>query len=634
VPFVVEGVFALVALKLRRDDEAAETATGGDSSGVSGAVGARNSRRFAIGFFGALFLLLAGLYATGYALTSDRVPRDVSVDGVDIGGLSPAAAEQRLRERLVPRAEAPIVARHGDDTYRVDPAGAGLTLDVQQTVASAGGGRSLNPLRMIEMLAGGEDVEPVVEVDDAALDQAVGRLARKVSRRPVEGAVRFVGGRVKPVYPSPGERLDRQATAQALQDTFLDEQPVLELSVRQTPTRLSDRDVDAAVARFGEPAMSGAVHVRADGRTVRVTPTQVGAALSMRPSDGRLVPRIDAEKLRTSAGPAIDRLTRAPRPARVVLRDGSPEVVPGEAGTVVNTKRLATSILGVLDETGEEARTVTAQTRTEQPAFGTGDARKLGIDHVVSSFTTHFPHSSYRNNNLGRAAELISGTVLRPGEIFSLNDTVGERTAANGFVKGFIIDDGVLVQDFGGGVSQVATTTYNAAFFAGLKDIEHHPHSIWFDRYPMGREATVAWGALDLRFQNNTPYGVLIQAWIEPSTPTTYGAMHVRMWSSDYWDVRARLSDQYDFTKSGVIYDTKGPCYPETGYAGFEVNSYRDIYLNGEKVRTEKRHVTYDPLDTVKCHPPPKKSDDGGGQASGGDGTGGDTGGSGTGGGG
>ena len=74
----------------------------------------------------------------------------------------------------------------------------------------------------------------------------------------------------------------------------------------------------------------------------------------------------------------------------------------------------------------------------------------------------------------------------------SLNDTVGKRTRANGFTKGFIIEDGVYQEDLGGGVSQMATTVFNAMFFAGLKDIEHKTHSFYIDRYPVGREATVA----------------------------------------------------------------------------------------------------------------------------------------------
>ena len=120
---------------------------------------------------------------------------------------------------------------------------------------------------------------------------------------------------------------------------------------------------------------------------------------------------------------------------------------------------------------------------------------------MVSDFVTYYPPATYRDINQGRAAELINGTILKPGETFSFNDTVGERTAENGFTNGFIISNGVFREDLGGGVSQVVTTTYNAAFFAGMDDVEHKPHSFYIDRYPMGREATVAWPTVDLQVQ-------------------------------------------------------------------------------------------------------------------------------------
>ena len=136
--------------------------------------------------------------------------------------------------------------------------------------------------------------------------------------------------------------------------------------------------------------------------------------------------------------------------------------------------------------------------------FSTADAKKLGIKQVTGEFTTYFPYLPYRNVNIGRAAELINGTLLKPGEIFSLNGVVGERTAANGFTEGYIIEEGKFRKELGGGVSQSATTTFNAMFFAGLKDIQHQPHTLFIDRYPPGREATVAWPSLDLKFQNDT----------------------------------------------------------------------------------------------------------------------------------
>ncbi|MGH3362854.1 MAG: peptidoglycan binding domain-containing protein, partial [Nocardioides sp.] len=193
----------------------------------------RSGRWFAVAFFVVLFLLLGGLYAGGYALTNNRVPRDVSVAGVQIGGLRPAAARDRLERRLEPRADAPVVATLGDRSLRIDPARAGLSLNLSATLDAAGGGESLNPLRMIEALTGGEDVEPVVEVDQSALDAAVAKVAAKVRRKPVEGTVKFRGGRARPVYPSTGLSLDLEASADAAQYAFVSEVPTFELPVVQ-----------------------------------------------------------------------------------------------------------------------------------------------------------------------------------------------------------------------------------------------------------------------------------------------------------------------------------------------------------------------------------------------------------------
>jgi len=305
----------------------------------------------------------------------------------------------------------------------------------------------------------------------------------------------------------------------------------------------------------------------------------------------------------------------------VRLRDGEPTVVPASSGTKLVTKGLGKALLPVLTAEGGD-RVLDLGTTVAEPTFTTRQARGLGIKEVVSSFTTYFPHSEYRNVNLGRAAEKINGTVLKPDDIFSLNEIVGQRTAENGFTKGYIISDGALVEDFGGGVSQVATTAYNAAFFAGLKDIEHRPHSFYIDRYPMGREATVVWGALDLKFQNDTPHGVLVEAWIVPSTPGSQGEMHVRLWSTQYWDrIEAGLSEQYDFTQSDVRYDTSDDCYAMTGYRGFDVDVFRHFYRDGERVDSEKWNVTYNPAPTVKCSAPPgDRPNDGGGGNGGGNG--------------
>ena len=553
-----------------------------------------------------LVLLLGIVYAVGYALTDDRVARGVSVAGVDIGGLSPDRAEEQIRSELAPRMDEPVRLQHRAKTFRIVPSKAGMSLDVEETVADAGGGRSLNPLRMLENLSDDNpDVEPAISVDESALEDALARIDRKVRRAPVEARIRFREGKPRPVKPRPGRELDTAAIGSAIQSAALDENGSVDVPTQDIPTETDNKELRRALADFARPAMSAPVTVKVNGRTAQLTPTTIGDSLRVRPKDGELVPQLNAKKLSKDAKEALGDITREPRPATVKIRNGSPQVVPHKVGTKVNMKGLRDDLMDVLTKSGND-RAVTAKARKAKPDFRTSDARKLQIKEVVSNFTTEFPHSGYRNTNLGQAAQRINGTVLEPDETFSFNDVVGERTAANGFTKGYIIDEGVLVEDYGGGVSQVATTVYNAGFFAGLKDVEHHPHSLYFDRYPIGREATVAWGSLDLQFQNNTPHGLLIEAWIEPSTPSSDGAMHARIWSTKYWDVKAGKSDRYNTTEPGVRYDTSDDCAAQSGTPGFDIDIHRYLSRNGERVTSETDEVTYDAADTIRCRAEPQ----------------------------
>lgn len=122
---------------------------------------------------------------------------------------------------------------------------------------------------------------------------------------------------------------------------------------------------------------------------------------------------------------------------------------------------------------------------------------------------------------------------MLPGEEFSLIEALGPITEANGYVVSHVVENGFVTNALGGGLSQISTTTFNAAFEAGMEDIAHKPHSRWFDRYPAGRESTLYAPTLDMKWGNNTPYGVLVQAWVDEDSSRVY----VRLWSTKYWDV-------------------------------------------------------------------------------------------------
>ncbi|RYU14159.1 VanW family protein [Nocardioides iriomotensis] len=565
-----------------------------------------NDRRVIPWLLLGLVLLFGGAYLAAYAVTGDRVPRGATVAGVDIGGLEPAGARAALADGLDDTRGAPVKVRALGERGRIDPGRAGLDVDVAASVAQAGGGRSWNPARIWDSLTGGDDFDAIVTVDEPRLTKALDEFGDKVDTKPRDGRVLFKGDRAVAKEPRTGQVVDRDGSLGPVTDAYLAGLTEPDVERVELPTTTADpdigkADVSTAMHSFANPAVSGDVRIELENEQVVLRPVDFLPALSMKVEDGDLAPVLDRDVLLKAVDDRMAGNPLAAKDATVVLRNGAPKVVKSQKGVTYNPDELVGGFLDVVKTTGN--RTLRVSSVVSKPDFSTKDARNLGIKEVVSEFTTYYPHASYRNTNLGRAAELVNGTVLKPGDVFSLNDVVGERTKENGFTEGFIISDGVYKEDFGGGVSQVATTTFNAMFFAGLKDIEHKPHSFYIDRYPVGREATVAWPYVDLQFQNDTDHGVLVQAYITPSTPSRSGAMTVKMWSTKTWDIKASTSDRYNQTQPETRRLSGDDCVPNEGYGGFDIDVFRSFFQPGgdELVKRETFHTTYTPSDTVIC---------------------------------
>lgn len=559
---------------------------------------------------GGLLLLVAGAYAAAYYMAGDKLPRGTTVAGVEIGGQTPAEAEETLTAELADRVDRPIPVTVDGQSVTVDPTDAGLAVDVAATVAEAGGEQSWAPGHLWDYWTGGGDEEPVVTVDEPAFQAALDGLADSVGTPATDGAVSFKRGQVVTTDPAPGEGFDPDATRTALLDSYLSEDDeVAELETVEVQPDIDQADVQAALDTFANPAMSGPVTLVFGDSPVQLQPRDFSAALGMKAEGGALVPDLDTDKLAELVADGVGEEDAAVD-ATVALVNGKPKVIPAKPGVTFDPEAVSSAFLQLVASEGEK-RELEVEATVAEPEFTTADAKALQIKERVSTFTTYYPYAEYRNVNIGRAAELIDGTVLKPGETFSLNDIVGERTVENGFTTGFIISNGLFKEDLGGGVSQMATTTFNAMYFAGLKDIEHKPHSVYIDRYPEGREATVAWGAVDLRFQNDTDYGVLVHATVKPGSGSSQGVVTVSMYSTKTWDITSKTSGRYNFRSPKTQTQNTSDCVPNTGYDGFDVDVTRFFHQPGSDAveKTEKFHTSYIASDTVICKPPPKGDD-------------------------
>jgi vancomycin resistance protein YoaR len=555
---------------------------------------------------GGLVVIAGILYVAGYVVSGDKVPKKAQISGVAVGGLSRSEAIEKLSVDLGAKAAEPLNLTVGEREAQLKPADAGLSVDYAKSVDAAGGGKSLNPLRILRTLTGGSAIDAVVLIDQPKLQAAVGELAKDFNREPVDAAIAYKGTKIKLKQAREGAVVQQDPTAATITSSFLKLTGPIALPADITQPTITTDEADAVVAAFAKPAVSAPIKVKVSGtESFEISPRMLAASISFLPRDGTLVPLLDEKRLRRNASPALERVELIePKNATVRLVNGRPKVIPAVNGTTIKADNLKKAVEPVLIKPAG-GRTVSVQLTGDKASFSTEDAKNLRIKQVTGQFTTYFPYLPYRNINIGRAAALINGTLLKPGEIFSLNQIVGERTAANGFTEGYIIKDGRFRKELGGGVSQSATTTFNAMFFAGLKDIEHKPHGLYIDRYPAGREATVAWPSLDLKFQNDTKYGVLVQAYIVKGTPSRRGSITVRMWSSETYDkVVATSPIKSNFTTGRDIKDDSKDCEPTSPVQGFDVRFQRLFYQNGSVVSRENFSWRYAPTDRVICEKP------------------------------
>jgi vancomycin resistance protein YoaR len=552
----------------------------------------------------ASFGVLVVVYGAAFIFTGDKTPGDTTVLGIPLGGLSEADAKAKLQAGIKDRLNLPIKVKAGDSTYQVKPADAGLSLDVDATIDAAGAGRSLNPARIWRVMTGGDAVEPVIKRDEGKLNEAIDKLAKQVNRPATEGTITFVNAKAVQHESADGLQLDNAKAIDTLVSGYPSDGNPRELPVEVSKPKAGTEAIDKAMKEYAEPAMSGPIRLTVGDKGVDLKPSEFAPALKLVAKDGDFTPTLDAAKLEPLFKERFKQLESLPKDARVEIVANKPQVIPAVDGMVVARDKVIPAILSILPKTGSDRKASVGLAKSKAK-ITTEAAQALGIKEVMGLFTTHFPHATYRNVNIGTAARRINGTLLKPNEMFSLNKIVGERTRENGFTDGNIISGGKFVLDLGGGVSQSATTTFNAAFFAGLKDVEHKAHSVYISRYPVGREATVAWGSVDLKFLNDSGHGILVQTIFTPSTPGSQGTLTVKIWGTKVWDITPGQSEKSNFRSPSVVYNTEPGCRAQAPTGGFDITIYRYFAKNGQRVKTESFTTKYNAADDIRCGPKP-----------------------------
>jgi hypothetical protein len=498
-----------------------------------------------------IVILLILAWAVDSAALSGQVVRNVEVGGRPVGGLGEASLPEVVSEIADDTAARDVRIVNGDQTYETTAGAIGLTVDEEATAdAALDAGRKdslfVRPFKWLGSFFGSRDVPVHYTVSEGTAALALAQLQGGNATAPSEPEV-VLDPNTGEFTVRPGQEgvgINSQEVAAELPEVAEDDASgaiVVRADSASVQPQYTDEEATGAANRANEMTANG-LNLKVQETTVRVEPAQLRTWITPPSAQNGFEPTANGERIAEDL-PALFSSLPEPQDATWILGDdGRPRVREARIGVTCCNDDSAERIWRVL--AGGQGGDVELAAREIEPETTTEEAEAWRINEPVGGsrafqsgndipgpapgFTTYFTAGEPRVTNIHRIADLVNGAVIPPDGTFSVNDHVGQRTAANGFVEAGAIRNGQHVPEIGGGVSQFATTTFNAAYFAGLDIVEYQAHSEWFSRYPRGREATMGHPAPDLKIHNNTPYGIMIRTSHTPTSVT------VTLWSTPY----------------------------------------------------------------------------------------------------
>jgi vancomycin resistance protein YoaR len=483
----------------------------------------------------AIPLVIAAIAWTGHVSSEgDEIAPNVRFAGIDVSGLSPEVAAAHVGWRESAFLETPVTIDLGETRITMTAREAGfdyLYTDTVKAVVSARHGSGpvdeflswvRTPLDTVTV------ADRYILVEEAVLE----RLSTEefVLEPPVEPRVEVVDGVMTVVPGIEGVGIDAGALVEELAMSDVADGPV-EVMARHAPIAPSVSDAEAQsmadrVNELSEDSLIAAIGLT----TGRLAPAEVRRHIRGEVVDGEMTISVDTDGLQRDLEALFPATRGSIKKPVLEVGDGAVEVV--EEGVPPSICCSQESVEEVAEQILEGETTIyQLETRPTDDATLVAWANGSQVTDLVAEFTTNHACCENRVTNIQTMADKLTGYYMLPGETLSFNDYVGRRTREKGYLPAGAIRSGYMTDEVGGGVSQFTTTMFNAAFFAGLDLDEYQSHSVYFSRYPFGREATLSMPGPDLVLTNSTEYPVLIWPTYDDTSIT------VSIYSTDHIDV-------------------------------------------------------------------------------------------------
>jgi vancomycin resistance protein YoaR len=471
----------------------------------------------------AIPVLAAIVLGLVFAGSPSRLANGVNIAGVDVGGKTPRQARRILQARAEALASVPVTFRIGAHAWQLEPRRFGISVDWGAAVdAVRRQGEGFGPLRgfrRLDLRFFGADVAPPTQFDDAALQQQLDEIAAVVDS-PARNASIVVRGLKPRVVPGrSGHVLDRGAATATIVRALasLKREPVGLPTDAEQP-KIKAGDLEVALAQV-KTALSADVHLTLGATRWNLHPAKIARVLQL-PADGRRDLRVAGAGASSWFSALAKRVDRKPADADWAINSSGVRVIPEQPGYVLDVPRSADALLRAALVTEPNLRSANLVVETQHANRSTAEAQAMNINALVASYETFYGGDPNRIHNVQLVAHLVDKHLIAPDETFSFNGATGERGADKGFRSAPVIINGELQTGLGGGVCQVSTTVFNAAYEAGLPILERTNHALYISHYPQGRDATVNYPDVDLKFKNDTGSWLLLRTWVGSSSLT------------------------------------------------------------------------------------------------------------------
>jgi vancomycin resistance protein YoaR len=471
----------------------------------------------------ALAALTGVVVGLAFAGSPERLADGVHIAGVDVGGMTPGQARRLLERRAQALENSPVAFHAAGRTWRLSAEQLGVKADWGAAVdAVRHQGEGFGPVRgfrRLDLRVFGADVSPRTQVEDAALRYVLDQVAQTTDTPHREARIVLHGLEPAVAPGRSGRALDRPAAARAIVRALATlSRESVQLPVRTVSPQVSADDLTVPVAQV-RTALSAPVRVKLGKTRWRLTPARMATLLEL-PADGRRDLRIGGPGADRWFGALARSVDRPPADADFAITKRGIHVIPDRDGYSLDVPKSAEKVLRAALVSERDLRTAQLVAEPSHANLTTKEAEAMHIKGLVAGYTTYYGGDANRVHNVQLVAHLVDRHLIAPGDTFSFNQTTGERTAAKGFLEAPVIINGELKTGLGGGVCQVSTTVFNAAYEAGLPITARTNHALYISHYPQGRDATVNYPDTDLKFINDTGHWLLLRTWVGSASLT------------------------------------------------------------------------------------------------------------------